>query len=167
MIQKDSLSQYDLMEENLIKLAFGANDSEKKEYFKGKLQNYEALNTQNSQILQAIDKNFCEVNNVDELAKKLFLEFYNEQHIQKKIESTNNYIYREFLYKKLNELITIEEKRKNREFYLMLFYDDENTKREREMQLLRLVSSSIKISALDLDKKLRIIFKLNNQNSKI
>lgn len=75
--------------------------------------------------------------------------------------------HKEFLYKKLNELITIEEKRKNREFYLMLFYDDENTKREREMQLLRLVSSNIKISALDLDKKLRIIFKLNNQNSKI
>lgn len=90
-----------------------------------------------------------------------------QQHIQKKIESTNNYIYKEFLYKKLNELIIIEEKRKNREFYLMLFYDDENTKREREMQLLRLVSSNIKISALDLDKKLRIIFKLNNQNSKI
>lgn len=90
-----------------------------------------------------------------------------QKHIQKKIENTNNYIYKEFLYKKLNELITIEEKRKNREFYLMLFYDDENTKREREMQLLRLVSSNIKISTLDLDKKLRIIFKLNNQNSKI
>lgn len=90
-----------------------------------------------------------------------------QKHIQKKIENTNNYIYKEFLYKKLNELITIEEKRKNREFYMMLFYDDENTKREREMQILRLVSSNIKISALDLDKKLRIIFKLNNQNSKI
>ena len=95
MIQKDSLSQYDLMEENLIKLAFGANDSEKKEYFKGKLQNYEALNTQNSQILQAIDKNFCEVNNVDELAKKLFLGFYNEQYIQKKI-SDNIFSSHEF-----------------------------------------------------------------------
>ena len=90
-----------------------------------------------------------------------------QQHILRKIESTRNVVYREFLYKRLNELIAIEEKRKNREFYLMLFYDDENTKREREMQLLRLVSSSIKISALDLDKKLRIIFKLNNQNSKI
>ena len=90
-----------------------------------------------------------------------------QKHILRKIESTRNVDYREFLYKRLNELIAIEEKRKNREFYLMLFYDDENTKREREMQLLRLVSSSIKISALDLDKKLRIIFKLNNQNSKI
>ena len=90
-----------------------------------------------------------------------------QQHILKKIESTDNEIYREFLYKRLDQLIAIEEKRKNREFYLMLFYEDEKTKRERETQLLRLSSSAVKISRLDLDKKLRIIFKLNNQNSKI
>lgn len=90
-----------------------------------------------------------------------------QQHILKKIESTDNEIYREFLYKRLDQLIAIEEKRKNREFYLMLFYEDEKTKREREIQLLRLSSSAVKISRLDLDKKLRIIFKLNNQNSKI
>ena len=41
------------------------------------------------------DKKFYEVNNVDELAKKLFLEFYNEQHIQKKI-SDNIFSSHEF-----------------------------------------------------------------------
>ena len=39
--------------------------------------------------------NFCNVNNVDELAKKLFLGFYNEQHIQKKI-SDNIFSSHEF-----------------------------------------------------------------------
>ena len=90
-----------------------------------------------------------------------------QQNILKKIDNTDNDVHRKFLYKRLEQLIAIEEKRKNREFYLMLFYEDEKTKREREFQLLRLTSSAIKLSPLDLDKKLRIIFKLNNQNSKI
>ena len=90
-----------------------------------------------------------------------------QQHILNKIESTYNTIYKEFLYKRLDQLVTIEEKRKNREFYLMLFFNDETTKKERITQLKRLSNSSIKLKSLDLDKKIKIIFKLNNQNSKI
>ena len=90
-----------------------------------------------------------------------------QEHILKNIEMTDNIIYRNFLNKRLDQLIAIEEKRKNKEFYLMVFYEDEKIKRERELQLLRLTSSAIKLSSLDLDKKLKIIFKLNNQNSKI
>ena len=88
-------NQYDLMEENLIKLAFSANDSEKQNYFKTKIADYKCQNKDNCKILEAIDKNFYEVNNVDELAKKLFLGFYNEQHIQKKI-SDNIFSSHEF-----------------------------------------------------------------------
>ena len=95
LVNKDSQSQYELMEENIIKLALCANDSEKKAYFKEKSQNYESLNEDNSKIIQAIDKNFYETDNVDELAKKLFLEFYNEQRIQKKI-SDNIFSSHEF-----------------------------------------------------------------------
>ncbi len=90
-----------------------------------------------------------------------------QQNILKRINDTNNDLHRELLYKRLEQLIAIEEKRKNREFYLMLFYEDEKTKRERELQLLRLTSSAISLKSLDLEKKLRILFKLNNQNSKI
>ncbi len=49
----------------------------------------------------------------------------------------------------------------------MVFYEDEKIKREREIQLLRLTSSAITLSTLDLDKKIKIMFKLNNHNSKI
>ena len=95
IIQKDSQAQYDLMEENLIKLAFSANTREKFDFFNKKMTNYTSLNQENAKILECIDKLFREVNNVDELAKKLFLEFYNEQHIQKKI-SDNIFYSQEF-----------------------------------------------------------------------
>ncbi|WP_343101963.1 hypothetical protein [Romboutsia sp. MSSM.1001216sp_RTP31141st1_G3_RTP31141_220114] len=90
-----------------------------------------------------------------------------QEHILKKMEMTDNKIYINFLNKRLDQLIAIEEKRKNKEFYLMVFYEDEKTKREREIQLLRLTSSAITLSTLDLDKKIKIMFKLNNHNSKI
>ncbi len=95
LIKKDSHSQYELMEENIIKLAFAANTREKQAYFREKLKGYTSENKENLMILDSIDKKFDEVNNVDELAKKLFLGFYNEQHIQKKI-SDNIFSSHEF-----------------------------------------------------------------------
>ena len=94
-ITKDGEGQIEMMEENLIKLAFSANDSGKQNYFREKINGYKCQNEDNCKILDAIDKNFYEVNNVDELAKKLFLGFYNEQHIQKKI-SDNIFSSHEF-----------------------------------------------------------------------
>ena len=83
------------MEQNLIKLAFAANTEDKKNYLQEKLSGYSSQDKENSKILESIDKKFLEVNNVDELAKKLFLGFYNEQHIQKKI-SDNIFSSHEF-----------------------------------------------------------------------
>ncbi len=92
---KDSSNLYELMEQNLIKLAFAANTEDKKNYLQEKLSGYSSQDKENSKILESIDKKFLEVNNVDELAKKLFLGFYNEQHIQKKI-SDNIFSSHEF-----------------------------------------------------------------------
>ena len=77
--------QYETMEENLIKLAFCADNDEKKNFFKENSSTYLAQNQENQKILDVIDKCILEINNVDELAKKIFLEFYNNQNIQKKI----------------------------------------------------------------------------------
>lgn len=129
-ISKDGASQIEMMEENLIKLAFSANDSEKQNYFREKINGYKCQNEDNNKIIDAIDKNFYEVNNVDELAKKLFLGFYNEQHIQKKI-SDNIFSSHEFNnlsqedYKKaINETISrlkkLNEIRKKNELKKML-----------------------------------------------
>ena len=90
---KDSI--YDSMEENLIKLSFAANTPEKRNYLISNIIGWEPENEENSKILDAIKDKFKEINNVDELAKKLFFGFYNEQHIQKKI-SDNIFASHEF-----------------------------------------------------------------------
>lgn len=90
-----------------------------------------------------------------------------QEHLLKMIDNTDNPISIQFLNNRLDELIALEEKRKNKEFYLMVFYADEKTKKERETQLLRLTSSAINLRSLELDKKIKILFKLNNQNSKV
>ena len=84
-----------MMEENIIKLALAANSEDKKNYFLSKYKDYIAQDSENARIIAEIDKNFNEVNNIDELAKKLFFSFYNEQHIQKKI-SDNIFSSQEF-----------------------------------------------------------------------
>ena len=95
IIQKDTQNQLELMEENLIKLGFSANDYEKQNYFREKIKDIKLNNEANSRVLQSIDKKIDEVNNVDELAKKVFFEFYSEQEIQKKI-SDNIFSSHEF-----------------------------------------------------------------------
>ena len=95
IIQKDTQNQLELMEENLIKLGFSANDYEKQSYFREKIKNIKLNNEANSRVLQSIDKKIDEVDNVDELAKKVFFEFYSEQEIQKKI-SDNIFSSHEF-----------------------------------------------------------------------
>ncbi len=85
LIQRDSKTQFELMEENIIKLALCANEKEKKEYIENRLSDYSSDNKTTSKILSSIEKTLHSVNNVDELAKKLFLEFYNNEEIQKKI----------------------------------------------------------------------------------
>jgi len=88
LIPKDSNDQNNLMEENLIRLTFAANDNSKINFIKENIANCNFVNQDNIEIIEAIEKNINEVNNVDELAKKLFLEFYNRQEIQKKISDT-------------------------------------------------------------------------------
>ena len=131
MLKNDSKSQYELMEENLIKLAFAALKTEEQAYFKEKTSTYTCENEENAKILNAIDKNLTQVNNVDELAKKLFLEFYNEQHIQKKI-SDNIFSSHEF-----NNLSLEDYKRAVDEIFIRLTKLKEQDKKEKLRKLLK------------------------------
>lgn len=91
-----------------------------------------------------------------------------QKHLLKKIENTKkDSSFLPFLQKKLDELTKIEELRQNTEFYLFVFYNDEKQKREREKSLSRLNSLAISLKEIDTDKKIKILFKLNNLNSKI
>lgn len=145
-------NQYDLMEENLIKLALSADNSEKQEYLKLNLKEYKCQNSDNEKILASIDKNFNEVNNVDELAKKLFLGFYNEQHIQKKI-SDNIFYSHEFNnlsledYKKavdetISRLKKLNEIQKRNELKKML--KDDNLSAEEKLKISTKIFQELK-----------------------
>lgn len=131
IIKNDSKGQYELMEENLIKLAFAALKTEEQAYFKEKTLSYVCENDENAKILNAIDKNLTQVNNVDELAKKLFLEFYNEQHIQKKI-SDNIFSSHEF-----NNLSLEDYKKAVDEIFIRLNRLKEQNKRENLRKMLK------------------------------
>ena len=141
--QINSDNQYELMEENLLKLAFAADINDKQNYFREKTKDYKCQNEDNARILESIDKYFHEVNNIDELAKKLFLEFYNVQNVQKKI-SDNIFSSHEFNnlsledYKKaidetISRLNQINEQKEKEELKKML--KDENLSAEEKLQI--------------------------------
>ncbi len=84
-VSKDLNTRYTLMENNLIKLAFAANTPEKKNFYIHAINNYKARDAANGEIIAAIDKELNEINNIDELAKKIFCAFYNNTDIQQKL----------------------------------------------------------------------------------
>lgn len=90
-----------------------------------------------------------------------------QKHLLKKIEDTDNSIYIKFLNKKLEQLKQLEKLRTNKEFYLVLYFENERDKREKEIYIQRGASRAMGIEPIDIDKKVKILYKLNNQNSKI
>ncbi len=135
------------MEENLLKLAFAADSKEKQNFFREATSSYSCENEDSKEILASIDKNFDEVNNVDELAKKVFLGFYNKQHIQKKI-SDNVFSSHEF-----NNLSHEDYKKAVRETIQRLNKMNEQKKKEELKKLL-------KDDTLSAEEKLQISAKI-------
>ncbi len=84
-INSSAKAQYTRMEANLVKLALVANTPEKKAYYEQLIKAYEPQNELNAKIIHTIDKSLCGVNNVSELAKKIFLEFCSDRIVQKEI----------------------------------------------------------------------------------
>ena len=95
IVDNSASSRYIRMENNLVKLAFVATTPEKKVFYKQFISDYKAHSELNSSIINAIDKNLCEINNISELAKKIISEFCNNQEEQKQvvdlIYSSNEY----------------------------------------------------------------------------
>ena len=132
------------MEENQIKLLFSANNQSKLDYIKEKLKNY---NSQ-SEILCVIKEKINEINNVEELAKKLFFEFYNEQEIKRKI-SDNIFSSHEFDNLTLEDYIKavdetffrlnkLKEESKKEELRKLL--KDEQISQEEKLKILQTIS---------------------------
>lgn len=90
-----------------------------------------------------------------------------QRFLEKKIKECNNEIYNNLLKEKLEQLIFLEENRQNKEFFIMIFIKDTDNKEEVKGLLLRNQNIAIQLKPLDIEKKLKILFKLNNPNTKL
>ena len=143
---KDLKTRYTLMENNLIKLAFVANTPEKRNFYAHAISAYKPHDEANLAIIASIDKTLGEVNNVDELAKKLFCEFYNNTTIQQKLSDE---IFSSTEYENLdyeNYIQAVNE----------IFERLNSIKNKLEKHELR---QKIKDKSLSEDEKLKILYK--------
>ena len=145
-IRINNENPHDGMEENLCKLVFSAHNEVKLNYIKNRLKGYCAT----SKVLAAIENQLNKVNNVNELAKKLFLEFYNEQEMQNKI-SDNIFSSHEFdnmdtesYFKAVDEsfarLSKFREETKKDKLRKML--KDNNVSQQEKLEILQSISKN-------------------------
>lgn len=93
--------------------------------------------------------------------------YLQQENIRNKLAKTSNERHKYFLNKRLNELVFLEKHRYNKEFFIKIFAKDLRDLQEKNHLLFRLSNESMQISNIDDDKKIKIEFKLSNQNSKI
>lgn len=90
-----------------------------------------------------------------------------QEYILRKIKKSNKELYKKFLYEKLDELVDLEKNKTNIEYYIMIFIDKEESSLEKVRTLMRSRNKDCNLLPLTLEKKLRIVYKLNNLNSKL
>lgn len=90
-----------------------------------------------------------------------------QEYLNKKLEETDNPKYIGFLEEKLNELKFLETHRNNKEFFLMVFMKNEVDKENLLNKLNHMQNVSITLKNINLEKKMKILFKLNNMNTKL
>lgn len=93
--------------------------------------------------------------------------YLQQENIRKKLKTATHPKHKYFLNKRLNELIFLEKHRYNKEFFIMIFSNNLKDMEEKEYLLFRLSNDQFPIDKIDYDKKIKILFKLSNQNSKI
>lgn len=90
-----------------------------------------------------------------------------QEFIKKKLKECNNEKYYYELIEELEQLVYLETTRQNREFYMMIFIKDGEDKESIKRTLFRSQNIAVQLMPLDLEKKLKILFKLNNPNTKL
>lgn len=88
-------------------------------------------------------------------------------HIERNLKFTTNPIAKKFLQRKLDELIYLEQNRFDKEFYIMIFGSNKEEIEDRERVLYLNQNVAFKVEEIELEKKLKILFKLNNFNTKL
>ncbi|WWU65627.1 hypothetical protein QJR26_04495 [Clostridium baratii] len=89
-----------------------------------------------------------------------------QDYINQKIKECKNEVHLKFLKERLRQLEAIERIRTNREYYIMIYGATEEELEKNKSTLIS-CSASIKINEIETEKKIKILKKLNNMNSKI
>jgi len=89
-----------------------------------------------------------------------------KDYIKRKINKCNDKYRCEELKKELQKLEAIERLRSDREYYIGIFAKDEEDLDNKRNLVLK-AGKNLGINSIDEEKKLKIIYKLNNMNSKI
>ncbi|MCI0767515.1 hypothetical protein [Bacillus sp. TL12] len=90
-----------------------------------------------------------------------------QRFLLKKIETCQNPLYERFLVQKLKELQYLEWGRTNREYFLFVYGENEFVVKERVESSKRYLQRCIPLLEMEEEKKIEILYKLHNQNSKI
>ncbi|KAA6451330.1 hypothetical protein [Bacillus swezeyi] len=90
-----------------------------------------------------------------------------QEYWQKKREKIKNPSLLKFIDRKLFELKFLEEERTNREFFLFIYADDQESLSERRRVVINQFRSSFPLIKLSNEKKRSVLFMLNNPNSKL
>ena len=90
-----------------------------------------------------------------------------QEYIEGRIANCKNEIFINYLEEELEKLRFMEKHRNNKEFFLMVFMKNKNEK-DNMMKKIELVQNiAVPLRQLDLEKKIKILFKLNNMNTKL
>ncbi|PWW90804.1 hypothetical protein [Clostridium perfringens] len=90
-----------------------------------------------------------------------------QEYIEGRIADCKNEIFINYLEEELEKLRFMEKHRNNKEFFLMVFMKNKNEK-DNMMKKIELVQNiAVPLRQLDLEKKIKILFKLNNMNTKL
>lgn len=87
--------------------------------------------------------------------------------LEKKINECTNELYKKFLNQKLKELQFLEWGRTNREYYIFIYGDNQLVVKERIAAVKRYLQRSTPLLEVKKEKKIEVLFKLNNQNAKL
>jgi len=90
-----------------------------------------------------------------------------QEYFKRRIEKTENNIYRYFLELKKDELEWVEANRTNRSYFMFLYGKDERELESNKVTALRMMERSLPLQQLSKREVVNLLFKLNNQNTKI
>lgn len=89
-----------------------------------------------------------------------------KDYIKRKISKCKDQYRCEELKKEFQKLEAIERLRSDREYYIFIFAKDEEDLNNKRNSILK-AGKNLGVNSVDIEKKIKIIYKLNNMNSKI